>query len=272
VPAVQARDEAVLAAREARTRLGVGNESRIPDLLKLIEETAGIPVFLEHLPAGLYGAYRLREGRPYILVSASVAVVRQRFTLAHEYGHHCLRHGSLVDDEKTIEGKTRDPKEVQANYFAAEFLAPMPAVRNWMEAHQSTVGDLEVVVRLADAFGISAAAARIRLETDRYLSPRLSKELKRQIDAGAHKQLETRLGLGELTDELWRAQSNLPRKPAAMLDKALRAYERGYVSLARASQMLEMDSDALADVVNERGIVPLTDDDPDYSTGEDCAE
>jgi Zn-dependent peptidase ImmA (M78 family) len=265
------REAAFQAAREARNRLGVGNESRVPDLLKLIEETGGVPVFIDRLPAGMSGAYRKREGRAYILVSASIALVRQRFTLAHEYGHHVLGHGSLVDDERTLDDYSRDPKEVQANYFAAEFLAPVRAVENWMGAHDTPEVDLEVVVRLADEFGISASAARIRLETARFLTNRRqSNELKAFIEAGEHKYWEMRLGLGELTDELWRAQQHLPRKPAPLFRKTLQAYEEGYVDLSRAAGLLEMAPHEFEKVVAERGIVPREDDDPDFSTGEEA--
>jgi Zn-dependent peptidase ImmA (M78 family) len=269
---MDARATGFRAARDARTRLGVGNESRLPDLLDLIEEVAGVPVFIERLPDGMYGAYRQRAGRPYILVSASVAPVRQRFTLAHEYGHHVLGHGSLVETEATLRDYSRDPKEVEANYFAAEFLAPVRAVENWMEARGNPEVDLEVVVRLADAFGISASAARIRLETARFLKSRAhTNDLKARIEGGEHKYLETRLGLGDLTDELWRAQKHVPRKPAVLFDKELVAYERGYVSLDRTAAMLEMPRDELEHILNERGITPAEDDDPDFSTGDDSA-
>lgn len=268
--ATSAREAAAHAAQETRTRLGVGNESRIPDLLELIEETAVVPVFIDPLPSGMAGAYRRRDERPYILVSSAMALVRQRFTLAHEFGHHILGHGSLVDDDSTLRDFTRDPKEVQANYFAAEFLAPERAVINWMEAHGKPDVDLEVVVRVADAFGISAAAARIRLEAARFIPKRRSNELKADIDQGEHKYLEDRLGLGELTDKLWRAQGHVPRKPAPLFLRALQAYEQGFLDLERTAEVLEMPAPDLEAELAKRGITPVEDDpdDPDFSTGE----
>ena len=62
-------------------------------------------------------------------------VQRQRFTLAHELGHHRLGHAAVVDGVEEVDGKSDDPLEQQANAFAGEFLAPDQALRAWMDAH-----------------------------------------------------------------------------------------------------------------------------------------
>ena len=255
-------EQPVKAAREARKNLGVGEESRLPDILKLIEDTAQVPVFLQALPDGLSGAYRLKNGAPFILVSNAVAPVRQRFTLAHEYGHHVLGHGSLLDTEETLRDFTHDPRDVDANKFAAEFLAPIRAIQNWMEAHDQPAVDLEVVVRVADAFGISAAAARIRLEAARFLmSPQARKRIKDAIDASEHKQLEARLGLGDITDELSRLyQAGRDRKSTETWDKTLDAWEQRYVSLTKAAQILGIGTGELQQEIAKRQIVQVVDE------------
>ena len=53
----------------------------------------------------------------------------QRFTAAHELGHHELGHESHVDDETSIEGSSNDPQELQAQTFAASLLMSEVAVR-----------------------------------------------------------------------------------------------------------------------------------------------
>lgn len=260
-----AREEACEAAREARRRLGTGIESRVPDLLEVIEETAGIPVFIEPLPDGMFGAYRRRPEGAFILLSSGPALVRQRFTLAHEYGHHVLGHGSVVDTNETLTDFKRDPMEVTANYFASEFLAPVRAVENWMEARHTPEPDLEVVVRLAVAFGISAQAARIRLEAARFLPrPVDQRKLDEAISAGEHTYLFHRLGLNDVADELVRVQQQVPRKPAKLQASVLTAYEEGFVGLERAADILAVSPTELRRTLDERGIETL-DDEPDFT-------
>jgi hypothetical protein len=50
----------------------------------------------------------------------------QRFTAAHELGHFVLEHEGSFDREVRMPGHTegRDPREVEADAFAAEFLMP----------------------------------------------------------------------------------------------------------------------------------------------------
>lgn len=262
----------VKVAREARKSLGVGEESRLPDILRLIEDTAHIPVFLRALPHGLSGAYRVKDGAPFILVSSAVAVVRQRFTLAHEYGHHVLGHGSLLDTEETLRDFTHDPRESDANKFAAEFLAPIRAVQNWMEAHDQPPVNLEVVVRVADAFGISAASACIRLEAARFLTSQPArKQIKDAIETGEHKQLEARLGLGDLTDELSRLhRARQERKSTETWDKTLDAWEQRYIGITKAAQILGISTSELEQEIARRRIVQVVDeDDPEFDLDAD---
>ena len=66
-------------------------------------------------------------------VNGTHVAARQRFTLAHEFGHDWCRHdGKLaVDTFETMSGKTRNPREIEANAFAAEFLLPRAAMDGW---------------------------------------------------------------------------------------------------------------------------------------------
>ena len=73
-----------------------------------------------------------RPGLPLLLVNGRQALSRQRFTLAHEFGHHRMGHATVVDEQAAISGKlTHDRNEVCANAFAAEFLLPRDAVAAW---------------------------------------------------------------------------------------------------------------------------------------------
>lgn len=106
------------------------------------------------------GHYSFREGRPLITYNFSDAPVRQRFTIAHEIGHHV--HGDLDAPRDTTEqfsARTRDPKEVAANRFAAALLMPAALVKHMVL--EQRVNNLS---RLAQTFGVSTAAMEFRLK------------------------------------------------------------------------------------------------------------
>ena len=86
-------------------------------------------------------------------VNGTHPAVRMRFTLAHEIGHVRCGHdaGVAVDTYETLGGRSTDAREVQANAFAAELLAPAAGVRAMLDGEPT----LEDVVRIAARYGIS---------------------------------------------------------------------------------------------------------------------
>jgi Zn-dependent peptidase ImmA (M78 family) len=260
------QETAVSAARVTRQELGVGLEAPFSDILKTVERTGGVPVTIAELPAGLSGALLVDRDVPFIFINGIEHPVRQRFTLAHEYGHWRLGHGEVVDGPGSF-GDKSNPDEIQANRFAAEFLAPLPAVRTWMEARGMPDVDLELVVDLSVDFGISALAALIRLETARLAGGiRRRAELRRAVDSGEHRELMFRLGLMELQDTIADAQGRLPRVPGAMRTRAIQGYERGMLGVDRLAGLLRQAPEQTTGELDEAGIVPAggEDSEPDY--------
>jgi Zn-dependent peptidase ImmA (M78 family) len=88
----------------------------------------GVPLMFTKLD-GLLGAY-YREPAPGVLVTTQRPLSQQRFTAAHELGHHHLGHNPSLDDETILrrapfEGDAGDDlQEVEAEAFAAAFLLP----------------------------------------------------------------------------------------------------------------------------------------------------
>src|SRR5690606_4472121 len=77
-----------------------------------------------------------------IYVNYADAPVRQRFTIAHELGHYVLHSASenpamdLYRDERSSAGI--EPREMEANNFAAALLMPAPLVAKlWEEGVRS---------------------------------------------------------------------------------------------------------------------------------------
>lgn len=103
------------------------------------------------------GYYRSYNGVPSIEYNVREAPVRQRFTVAHELGHFALGHEDSPRDSGNF-FSSRDPKERQANRFAAALLMPESLVR-----HYYTNGADRSVAALAQLFGVSKDAMGYRL-------------------------------------------------------------------------------------------------------------
>ena len=106
------------------------------------------------------------DGGTVIWVNESQAITRQRFTLAHELGHHLLRHadafhldlgGDLAPNVTGGHPGYDWRAERAANEFAANLLMPAPMVRK----AAATTND---VVTLASCFEVSPAAMGFRLK------------------------------------------------------------------------------------------------------------
>lgn len=205
-------------ARELRAELGLGPGEPAACLLTTVEDELGIPVVVAALPEGIAGCCWRDGERVLLWVNGVEAPVRRRFTLAHELGHLRCGHDARVpvDTVATLAGKTTDAREIQANAFAAELLAPAAGVRELVDGDPT----LEHVVVLAARYGISTIAALYRLTTLR-LTGRAA-VLKDELDEGLHEQLWRHLGLAPYDDELARIERrDLPRLSPALAGSVL---------------------------------------------------
>jgi Zn-dependent peptidase ImmA (M78 family) len=209
-------------AREARSDLGLAADGPVPDLLATVER-AGAHVVVLDLPYGVAGAFIAKPASPLLFVNGGQWIARQRFTLAHEFGHFRMGHETVVDRQVAISGQLHDPNEVCANAFAAEFLLPKQAIARWGEENvRGGQPTLEHVCLLAAEFGVSAQAARYALDTAAVLTaPRRRQQLDDEIAEDLHVPLFAQLGLEPLEDELAVASARRPRIPRALRDTAL---------------------------------------------------
>ena len=108
------------------------------DVFGMIEELE-IPLEFKPLNELLGACVRVSSTEVGILVTTRRDLHMQRFTAAHELGHFVLEHEGSLDREVRMPGDTRnrDPREIEADAFAAEFLMPKWLVkaaakrRNW---------------------------------------------------------------------------------------------------------------------------------------------
>lgn len=127
-----------------------------------IANRLGVQIFSSPDLGELSGYYD--EENRFIVVNANDGLTRQRFTVAHELGHHVMRHGSSPRDSAQKYSQLHYvPKEYEANVFAAELLMPEEAVRTMVEQRGMSFD------QLLSMFGVSPEAMRIRLERLGYI-------------------------------------------------------------------------------------------------------
>jgi Zn-dependent peptidase ImmA (M78 family) len=125
-----------IIAQQERGRLQLGMEP-IADLVSVVEE-AGLRVVGADLPEDdIEGAFLTVPecDASVALINRSKPALRQRFTLAHEYGHLLLHRGREVIVDEAI-FQTTSPVERQANAFAAAFLMPKALIERMYNEYE----------------------------------------------------------------------------------------------------------------------------------------
>jgi Zn-dependent peptidase ImmA (M78 family)/predicted secreted protein len=105
---------------------------------------------------GLFGMYQRQEQAAGVVISVKVHPALQRFTAAHELGHHVMGHELGLDPEENITRWSQlGTQELAAQMFAAEFLMPVAAVNT----AASTLG---IAPGSIDEVGVYQLSLRLR--------------------------------------------------------------------------------------------------------------
>lgn len=119
--------DARLAAQTLHAELGTDFDRPID----IFEVAQRLQIWLTTKPlGGLYGFY-LKEGDAAgIVLNGAHPEYLQRYTCAHELGHHVLGHTSHLDEEEHIESGGSDGvwEELAAQAFAGAFLMPLQSL------------------------------------------------------------------------------------------------------------------------------------------------
>jgi Zn-dependent peptidase ImmA (M78 family) len=170
------------------------------------------------------GMYRPDQGG-YIFVNSEASIVRQRFTAAHEIGHHRL-HG----DRAFIESSLDEPDDWEANCFAEAFLVDPIGLRGLLAdlAHDAA----RMVAATCDAYWVSQSAGAIIL---RHLGHITQAELDEFLGGNwTYASLLREYGL-KPRPEPKRGATQLP---ARFRDRVLRLVRTGQLAPDRAAPML----------------------------------
>ena len=94
----QARHRAIRAAARRHAQLGTDQSGRV-DIFDVIERE-GIWLMFQKLD--IYGMYLRTPQSSGIILNAQHPLSLQRYTAAHEYGHHVMEHQVSVDTREQI--------------------------------------------------------------------------------------------------------------------------------------------------------------------------
>lgn len=177
------RRESARAAQHEHLRLRTPMDRQV-DIFQIIE---GAGIWLMFQPTRqLFGAYQRRGEAAGIILNSNHPSTLQRYTAAHEYGHHVLGHQESLDDQEDIEVFTPglSDLEVAAQAFAADFLIPLQVVNHALRImglpiRQPTLAPVDAY-KLSLHLGASYAATVSQLVALKKISVSAARSLRNQ--------------------------------------------------------------------------------------------
>lgn len=138
---------------------------------------------------GLLGVY-LSGTHNGIMITTKRRLPIQRFTAAHELGHHYLGHGDSYDDEGQISlARAKNEicpfQEIEAEAFAAEFLLPKWLIVQIAKSQGWGARDLknpQIAYQLSLRLGTSYESTKIALRNHGFLKTSAEVELLEKVE------------------------------------------------------------------------------------------
>ncbi|MYM85346.1 ImmA/IrrE family metallo-endopeptidase [Duganella sp. FT50W] len=246
-------------ARQERQRLDLGT-APIIDIAEILE-VQGIRTGAVDLPDDISGLTLCHSKiGVFIVVNSTQALLRRRFSFAHEYAHALVDRHNKGALSRAV--NRSDLLEVRANAFAAEFLMPTEGIKNFVstlgkgsvnrqiavfdEAEvvqvdaRSAPGSQDIqlydIARLSHHFGVSRGAMLYRLRNLRMLSETEFQVLDDQERSGAGKAIAELLNANESSSAIEDHQDFKRR----FLTLALEAYRREEISQSKFTELANM--------------------------------
>ncbi len=247
------------AARALRHELGLGVAPvDVWDVLR----RRGVHVALHNFgEAGGDGLYMRRgseaAGVPLIVVNSAKRPSRQRFTAAHELGHHELHRFEaadvlIADEEVMADG---DEREVAANAFAAYLLAPTEDLRESVKALGGPTTPTGLV-GLMRRYGLSYQALAYRLRNTDLIN---QKTLDSLLADGEGQIARLMRSQGYAEDSAFPAPTGVPEMLAR---GAMTLFKERVISEARLAELLGMTVRQALAAVSDAGMERP--EDPDF--------
>lgn len=146
----------------------------IVPIVKIIHD-AGFKIFSQKMPANIGGyivmgdRYQEKLGSDKIIVvNENESTNRQRFSLAHEFGHFLLDEQAKNNPEFYDAFESDDNKnetEKCIDRFAAELLMPTEIFKDEFESIKNQIGDgYEIIKALAEKFAVPFESVKRRID------------------------------------------------------------------------------------------------------------
>jgi len=224
-------------ALEERQRMGLSDRP-IMGLREILEREIGARIYyLPIRPSNKYGEIYIYSEKIgcCLAVNSAQPVDRQRFSLAHGYGHFLTaRHQPMMGEYDFGEGRSKT--ERVADMFAVNFLMPESGIKRMvieMRRNKNTF-DIYDMYRLSLEYGVSFKAMLIRLEDIGLIKTGTTSQIENDRKFSVNKIRDT---IGVKFTEL---SGNQP-VPIRQLLLAAQAVEEGLISEAYAYQNLSID-------------------------------
>lgn len=222
---------AKLRATEVRQGLGLAAHEPI-DIFKVLRENVDISFVLRPFSSAISGMFLRMSAAEVIVINTAKSLGHQRFTAAHEYYH--LRFDKGMSTKICATGKFdySSPSEIEADYFAANYLMPAEAVTNRLtrQLHGKLSIELDDVIDLEQHFGVSHAAMLLRLKQLQHISKTKYEQLRKVPVILAARTLGYEISLYRATNE--------NRLISSYAAKAKNALDRGYITFGKYEQLL----------------------------------
>lgn len=170
--------------RDLLDEYGIQFEDRPIDVRKIATEKGALIKTSPHAGDMSGALYRSDGGKPIIAVNSRESRIRQRFTIAHELGHLCMHADPLHLDRtqnvgvipsptgtpqtvpamlrNRISKEAKDPREIEANRFAASLLMPVDFLVESLSERSLPLQDHDIEA-LRKEYKVSRQAMTFRL-------------------------------------------------------------------------------------------------------------
>jgi Zn-dependent peptidase ImmA (M78 family) len=220
----------------------------ISDLPAFIESRGDVFVTIDALPEDVNGLAIAdpQTGHAVIAADSTPLWERQRFTLAHELGH--LLAGELVVEGVRADG-TRSEREVAANEFARNLLVPTSDLVPLSPDSEEGTWTPSEVARVAWEFRVSPAVVAIQL-VRAGLAPNSLVQRVSSVSADSW----SHIGGWAHERQAMTSAANTRRVPPKLAERAIAAYEAGYIPVATLGRLLDQDPDQIGRDLQMLGI------------------
>ena len=228
------------AARALRFELGLGHGPI--DVYDVIHGR-GVAIAFCDLD-GDDGRYVFHNGRALIIVTSDCEESsRQRFTAAHELGHHELHRFTNASEaptylvDRSIYETGGERREVEANSFAGSLLLPTEAIRATFAERRKI--EVEDVAELMTRYRVSHPTAVYRLHNSGYIT-------------AARRDALLREGLGHTRGPRGEAEAPIgPQTPFALERSLVKLYRVRLVGAERLAESLGLTQEQVIDRFGE---------------------